>query len=163
APPVDPRKLEALRSAIRERPVIAAISTHPGEDEIVVDVHRRLRHSFTGLLTIIAPRHPERGPAIANMANRAGLRAFQRTQNAVPERLTEIFVADTLGELGTLCTLAPVVFVGGSLVPHGGQNPIEAVKQGAVVLHGPHVWNFAEIYSALDKAGGSELVADGGK
>jgi 3-deoxy-D-manno-octulosonic-acid transferase len=163
APPVDRRKLDALRAAIRERPVIAAISTHPGEDEIIADVHRKLRHSFPGLLTIIAPRHPERGAAIAQMAKNAGLHTFVRTKHAVPERMTEIFVADTLGELGIICQLAPVVFVGGSLVPHGGQNPIEAIKQGTVVLHGPHVWNFAEIYSALDEGGGSEFVPDGGK
>ncbi len=162
APPVDQKKFDALRSVIRERPVFAAISTHPGEDEIVVDAHRKLRHSFPGLLTIIAPRHPERGTDIARMATNAGFRTYQRTQRAVPERLTEIFVADTLGELGIFCKLAPVVFVGGSLVPHGGQNPIEAVKQGTVVLHGPHVWNFSEIYAALDESGGDELVADGG-
>ncbi len=163
APPIDPKKLDALKAAIRQRPVIAAVSTHPGEDEIILDVHRKLRHSFPGLLTIIAPRHPERGAGIAQMAMGANLRIFLRTQHAVPERTTDIFVADTLGELGLIYRLAPVVFVGGSLVPHGGQNPIEAVKQGAVVLHGPHVWNFAEIYAALDKAGGAELVADGGK
>jgi len=162
-PPIDQKKLDALKAAIRQRPVLAAVSTHPGEDEIIIDVHRRLRRSFPGLLTIIAPRHPERGGSIAQMAKGAGLLTFQRTQRAVPERATELFVADTLGELGLIYRLAPVVFVGGSLVPHGGQNPIEPVKQGAVVLHGPHVWNFADIYAALDADRGAELIADGGR
>ena len=163
APPTDQRKLEALKRAIRQRPVIAAVSTHPGEDEIIIDVHRRLRHSFPGLLTIIAPRHPERGADIAQIATGAGVPTFRRTQRSVPDRATEIFIADTLGELGLIYKLAPVVFIGGSLVPHGGQNPIEPVKQGSVVLHGPHVWNFAEIYAALDAGRGAELVSDGGK
>jgi 3-deoxy-D-manno-octulosonic-acid transferase len=123
-----------------------------------------LRLSFPGLLTIIAPRHPERGGDIMQIAKNAGQRPLRRTADALlPERLTEIFVADTLGELGMLSKLATLCFVGGSLVPHGGQNPIEAVKQGAVVLHGPNVWNFAEIYAALDDAKGSELISDAGR
>ncbi|MGE3149916.1 MAG: 3-deoxy-D-manno-octulosonic acid transferase [Pseudorhodoplanes sp.] len=157
-PPIDSLKLDALRLKIGERPVFAAASTHPGEDEIVIDMHRNLRQLFPRLLTIIAPRHPERGADIAAVARRAGLSADLRTQSALPKRSTEIFVADTLGELGLLYKLAPVVFIGGSLVPHGGQNPIEAVKHGAVVLHGPHVWNFAEVYRALDEARGADIV-----
>ena len=73
---------------------------------------------------------------------------------------TDIYVADTLGELGLIYRLAPIVFVGGSLASHGGQNPIEPIKLGAAILHGPHVWNFAEIYADLDKAHGAEQVAD---
>ena len=65
-----------------------------------------------------------------------------------------------MGELGLIYRLAPVVFVGGSLVRHGGQNPIEPAKLGAAILHGPHVWNFAELYEALDNARGAELVSD---
>ena len=83
---------------------------------------------------------------------------FSRT--AKPDRDTGIYVFDTLGELGALYRLAPIVFMGGSLVSHGGQNPIEAVRLGAAVLHGPHVWNFAEIYATLDEAHGAETVAD---
>ena len=72
-------------------------------------------------------------------------------------------MVDTLGELGLVYRLAPIVFIGGSLASHGGQNPIEPIKLGAAILHGPHVWNFAEIYAALDAAHGAELVADVGK
>ena len=163
APPADPTKLWQLQAAIGTRPVIAAASTHPGEEIELVDVHRRLKHSFPGLLTILVPRHPERGAAIAGIARGAGLTFAQRSLGELPERDTEIYIADTLGELGVIYRLAPIVFIGGSLVGHGGQNPIEAAKLGAAILHGPHVWNFAEIYSALDAVGGAELVTDSGK
>ena len=82
---------------------------------------------------------------------------------ASPASEIDIYIFDTLGELGLVYRLAPIVFVGGSLVNHGGQNPIEAAKLGAAILHGPHVWNFGEIYTALDASGGAELVADVGK
>ena len=147
APPADPTKLWQLQAAIGTRPVIAAASTHPGEEIELVDVHRTLKHSFPGLLTILVPRHPERGAAIAGIARGAGLTFAQRS----------------LGELGVVYRLAPIVFIGGSLVGHGGQNPIEAAKLGAAILHGPHVWNFAEIYSALDAVGGAEMVTDSSK
>ena len=80
---------------------------------------------------------------------------------AQPERTTELYVVDTIGELGLFYRLAPLVFMGGSLVPHGGQNPIEPAKLGAAILHGPHVHNFTDVYAALDRAGGALPVADG--
>ena len=160
APPAEPTKLWQLQAAIDTRLVIAAASTHPGEEIELVDVHRTLKHSFPGLLTILVPRHPERGAAIAGIARGAGLTFAQRSLGELPERDTEIYIADTLGELGLVYRLAPIVFIGGSLVGHGGQNPIEAAKLGAAILHGPHVWNFAEIYQSLDDARGAELVAD---
>jgi 3-deoxy-D-manno-octulosonic-acid transferase len=163
APPADAEKLEALKTAIGQRPVIAGTSTHPGEETALIDVHRRLRHSFPGLLTVLAPRHPDRGPGIVEIAKVAGLSFALRSRGELPEPSTEIYVADTVGELGLIYRIAPIVFIGGSLVGHGGQNPIEAVKLGAAILHGPHVWNFTEIYSTLDAAGGAELVTDTGK
>jgi 3-deoxy-D-manno-octulosonic-acid transferase len=159
--PAEPDALAALQGAIDARPLIAAASTHPGEDEHVLAAHRALRGSHSRLLTIIAPRHPERGPQIAELAQAAGLTFALRSQGALPGANTEIYIADTLGELGLLYRIAPVVFVGGSLIRHGGQNPIEAAKLGAAVLHGPYVWNFAEVYSALDAAGGAVPIADG--
>jgi 3-deoxy-D-manno-octulosonic-acid transferase len=163
APPADPTKLWQLKAAVATRPVIAATSTHPGEEIELIDVHRKLKHSFPGLLTILVPRHPERGASIAGMARGVGLKFAQRSLGELPDRDTEIYIADTLGELGVIYRLAPIVFIGGSLVGHGGQNPIEAAKLGAAIVHGPHVWNFAEIYSALDAAGGAEMVTDTGK
>jgi 3-deoxy-D-manno-octulosonic-acid transferase len=163
APPANPEKLWALQGAIGDRPAIAAASTHPGEEAALIDVHRRLKHSFPGLLTILAPRHPERGPGIAEIARVAGLRFALRSAGELPERDTDIYIADTVGEMGVLYRIAPIVFIGGSLVHHGGQNPIEAAKLGAAILHGPHVWNFGEIYTALDASGGAEMVTDVGK
>jgi 3-deoxy-D-manno-octulosonic-acid transferase len=163
APPADPTKLWQLQAAVGTRRVIAAASTHPGEEIELIDVHRRLKHSFPDLLTILVPRHPDRGASITGVARGAGLKFAQRSLGELPDRETEIYVADTLGELGVIYRVAPIVFIGGSLVPHGGQNPIEAAKLGAAILHGPHVWNFADIYAALDAAGGAEMVTDGGK
>jgi 3-deoxy-D-manno-octulosonic-acid transferase len=163
APPADEDKLKALEGAIGSRPVIAAASTHPGEESAVIDVHRRLKHTFPGLLTVLAPRHPERGQGIAEIARVSGLEWAMRSRGELPSNETEIYIADTLGELGLIYRIAPIVFIGGSLVGHGGQNPIEAAKLGAAILHGPHVWNFSEIYTALDAVGGAELVADASK
>lgn len=160
APPADPAALAALQDAIRDRPVIAAASTHAGEEGVVIEAHTRLRANFPGLLTLIAPRHPERGPGVVEIAAAAGLNAALRSRGELPKRTTDIYVADTVGELGLIYRLAPVVFIGGSMVKHGGQNPIEAAKLGAAILHGPHVWNFTEIYAALDSARGAELVDD---
>ena len=160
APSADSAKLAALEDAVAGRPVIAAASTHAGEDSIVIEAHRRLRANFPKLLTLIAPRHPERGPGVVEIAAAAELTVAQRSRGELPRTNTDIYVADTIGELGLVYRLAPMVFIGGSLVRHGGQNPIEAAKLGAAILNGPHIWNFAEIYAALDSAHGAELVID---
>jgi 3-deoxy-D-manno-octulosonic-acid transferase len=160
APPVDEHKLAAMQAAIGRRPIVVAASTHAGEEALIIEAHRRLRASFRGLITIIAPRHPERGPGIVDIASVAGLSAVLRSRGHLPDRATEIYVADTIGELGTIYRLSPIVFMGGSLVRRGGQNPIEAAKLGAAILHGPHVNNFTEIYSALDEAHGAEEIND---
>lgn len=160
-PPADPDKLQRLSARVRGRPLILAASTHPGEDDVLIDAHRRLRARFPGLLTIIVPRHPQRGEAIAEAVRVQGLEVTLRSRGESPFPQTDIYVADTIGELGLFYRLVPIVFMGGSLVPHGGQNPIEAIKLGACVGHGPHVWNFADVYAALDRAGGAIPVEDG--
>jgi 3-deoxy-D-manno-octulosonic-acid transferase len=160
APPADAAALRKLQSPLRGRPVIAAASTHAGEEEAMIAAHKRLKGNFPGLLTLIAPRHPERGAAVAELAATTGLKAALRSRGEAPDAATDIYVADTVGELGLIYRLAPIVFIGGSLIRHGGQNPIEPAKLGAAILHGPHVDNFAEIYAALDAAHGAEEVAD---
>jgi 3-deoxy-D-manno-octulosonic-acid transferase len=160
APPADPSTLSKLTGIVVTRSVIAAASTHPSEEDEIIAAHRRLRAKYPTLLTIIAPRHPERGPKIAEAAKGAGLAVALRSQGDLPRPEIDVFVADTLGELGLIYRLAPIVFMGGSLVSRGGQNPIEAIRLGAAIVHGPHVWNFAEIYASLDAAHGAELVAD---
>jgi 3-deoxy-D-manno-octulosonic-acid transferase len=162
-PPADPESLRALKAAIGDRIVIAAASTHAGEEKALIDAHRRLRGTFPRLLTIIAPRHPERGPGIFEIAAAAHLQVRLRSRGELPRPDTDIYVADTMGELGLIYRIATIVFVGGSFASHGGQNPIEPAKLGVAILHGPNVWNFAEIYSALDAVHGAEQVSDVGK
>jgi 3-deoxy-D-manno-octulosonic-acid transferase len=155
APPADSFKLERLLAVTRGRSVIAAASTHPGEEEILIETHKALAGFFPNLLTVIVPRHPDRGPAVWRLVAAAGLKAALRSRDEMPTATTDIYVADTMGELGLFYRAAPIVFMGGSLVPHGGQNPIEAIKLGASIVHGPHVFNFADVYEALDSAQGA--------
>jgi 3-deoxy-D-manno-octulosonic-acid transferase len=155
APPADAGKLERLMSVTRGRPIIVAASTHPGEEEMLVATHRALASFFPSLLSVIVPRHPDRGEAIAREIAASGLQVGLRSREQLPTATTDIYVADTMGELGLFYRLSPIVFMGGSLVPHGGQNPIEAIKLGASIVHGPHVFNFTDVYEALDNAGGA--------
>jgi 3-deoxy-D-manno-octulosonic-acid transferase len=157
-PPADPMVLSTLKRAARGRPIVLAASTHQGEETAVIEAHRRLRRAMPNLLTIIAPRHPERGRAVAGEAEDAGLLAVLRTRARLPDSGTEIYVADTIGELGLFYRLAPIVFMGGSLVKHGGQNPIEPAKLDCAILHGPYVSNFSMIYAELNRARGAATV-----
>ena len=155
APPADAGKLERLMSVTRGRPIIVAASTHPGEEEMLVATHRALASFFPSLLSVIVPRHPDRGEAIAREIAASGLQVALRSREQLPTATTDIYLADTMGELGLFYRLSPIVFMGGSLIPHGGQNPIEAIKLGASIVHGPHVFNFTDVYEALDNAGGA--------
>src|SRR5712675_632680 len=155
APPADSAKLERLMSVTRGRPIIVAASTHPGEEDLLLDAHRALAGYFPSLLSVIVPRHPARGEAIARSVAASGLHVAQRSHEELPTATTDIYVADTMGEMGLFYRLAPIVFMGGSLIEHGGQNPIEAVKLGASIVHGPHIFNFTDVYEALDHAGGA--------
>jgi 3-deoxy-D-manno-octulosonic-acid transferase len=155
APPADSGKLERLMAVTRGRPIVVAASTHPGEEDILLEAHKTLARFFPSLLSVIVPRHPDRGETIARGITASGLHAALRSREELPTATTDIYVADTMGELGLFYRLAPIVFMGGSLVEHGGQNPIEAIKLGASVIHGPHVFNFTDVYEALDNAGGA--------
>lgn len=160
--PVDPAALDAFSRALGGRPFWLAASTHEGEEAIAAEVHASLAARFPGLLTIIAPRHPQRGEAISDMLAARGLKVARRGTGEAPAPDTDVYLADTLGELGLFYRLAPVAFLGGSLIRHGGQNPIEAVRLGTLVLHGPHTGNFAEIYRDLDGSERAERVEDAG-
>ena len=159
-PPADPRALAGLSGLLAGRPVWVAASTHAGEEESVITTHQTLASHFPGLLTIVAPRHPQRGGDVADLAAAAGLDVARRSDGAHPDRDVELYVADTVGELGLFYRVSPLVFMGGSLVPHGGQNPIEPAKLGAAILHGPHVHNFTDVYAAIDRAGGALPISD---
>jgi 3-deoxy-D-manno-octulosonic-acid transferase len=156
APKIDARAKEALAGEIGARPVWLAASTHEGEDEIILTAHAALRQTHPDALLILAPRHPERGVAIAELAGGAPRRSlFQSIGPA------SVYVADTLGEMGVLFDLAPVALIAGSLLPHlKGHNPIEPAKLGAAILSGPHVESFADVFAALFAGGGAERVDD---
>ena len=158
APPLraDPAELARLRTLIGDRPVWLAASTHPGEEDVAGQVHRALAAAHPGLLTIVAPRHPERGTAVA-----AALDAPRRAAGQDPG--AGVWVADTLGELGLLYRLAPLAFVGRSLTGQGGQNPLEPARLGCAVAVGPHTGNFAEAVQKLEAVGALTRVADAGE
>ncbi len=159
APDADAAELAIFRAAFAARPRWAAVSTHPGEEDIVEQAHSVLTRQRPGLATLIAPRHPERGVEIANMLAGRGYDVQLRSKNPQPKREAAFYIFDTIGELGLLFRSVPAVFMGGSLVRHGGQNPIEPTKVGCAIVHGPHIGNFAEVYGALDVSGGAQTVS----
>ncbi len=158
--PADPIALAELRGALGSRPVFAAISTHRGEELSAFDAHFEIAGAFPDLLTIVAPRHPERAEEIVSLAAERGLTIARRSLGERPQKETSIYLFDTLGELGLAFPLAGVVFMGRSFSPGGGHNPIEPARFGCAVLHGPNVADFSEIYGALDAAGGALACAD---
>lgn len=160
-PPTDLPGRRKLAAALAGRTVWLAASTHQGEDEFVMAAHLRMKAARPDLLTLIVPRHPERGPLIAEQLRAQGLKVALRSDAELPETETDIYVADTIGEIGLFYALAPVAFVGGSLVDRGGQNPVEPIKLGAAVLTGPNWHNFRDAYRELLRAGGCKQVRDG--
>ncbi|WP_027170734.1 3-deoxy-D-manno-octulosonic acid transferase [Methylobacterium sp. 10] len=162
-PPADDQQLAYLRDVVGGRPVWVAASTHPGEDAMVAEAHATLKVRLPNLLTVVVPRHPQRGGEVAECAAAVGLRSALRSRGGRPHGGVDLYVADTLGELGLFYRLAPLVFLGGSMTRRGGQNPIEPTRLDAAILHGPNVQNFAQVYRALDEAGGAMMVADAGE
>jgi 3-deoxy-D-manno-octulosonic-acid transferase len=158
--PADDDELARLTAAFKARPRWLAASTHPGEEALAARVHQHLKKNHPGLLTLVVPRHPERGPAIAEELGALGLKVAQRSAAEPIVSATDIYLADTLGELGLFYRLAPLAFVGKSLVPLGGQNPLEPARLGCAVVHGPHMTNFADIVRRMTAAGASLEVAD---
>ena len=165
APPLsaDESTLMTMKSAIGARPVLLAAQTHPGEDETVLPAHDILRASHPDLLTIIVPRHPERGGDIAMLC---GCRkATRRSTGDALTRDVAVYIADTLGELGLFYRLTPFCFVGGTLVQMGGHNPLEPAKLHCAVLAGPHRQSAAGAYAAIlgaqgfGQVGGSADIA----
>ncbi len=156
----DQDELKKLKTAIGTRPVLVAASTHKGEDEIIAQSHKLITLDYPDLLTIIVPRHPERANDIETIAINQGLTTQLRTKHSSPDRITNIYIANTMGELGLFYALTKTAFIGGSLVPRGGQNPIEAIKLGANVLAGPYVDNFGTFYYELFSRGGAYKVMD---
>ncbi len=157
-PPIDLTELARFKGMAAGRRVFLAASTHPGEEDLIAEAHKALSAAYPGLLTVIVPRHPERGADIAAMLAAQGLAAATRSTGTAINADTGVYVADTVGELALFYAFAPLAFIGGSLAPHGGHNPIEAVKLGAGVITGPHWHNFPEVYQALAEQGGCRFV-----
>ena len=153
--PVDAAALDRLGGQVGDRPRWLAACTHSGEEAIAAAVHRRLAASHPGLLTVVAPRHPDRGPAVA-----AELQAPRRGAGDAPPP-GGVWVADGLGEMGLLYRLIPIVFIGKSLVADGGgQNPLEPARFGCTLACGPSMANQAEAADVLVRSGGMAVVAD---
>jgi 3-deoxy-D-manno-octulosonic-acid transferase len=162
APPlsVDATALAQMRDAIGERPVFVAAQTHPGEDETILPAHDHLRTEIPELLTIIVPRHVERGSDIAMLCGDRPAR--QRSKGELPAKDTSVYVADTMNELGLFYRLGGFAFVGGTLVPVGGHNPLEPARLHRAVLAGPHIANSRTSYEAIFAAQGAGMVSSAG-
>ena len=140
--PADGEILAKFKKGLGDRPLWLAASTHPGEEEMAARVHRRLKDAFSGLLTVIVPRHPDRGSEIATRINTLGLTVSRRSAGDAIGPDTDVYVADTLGELGLFYRLAGTAFMGKSLVPLGGQNPLEAARLDCAIVHG-HIFPYS--------------------
>ena len=156
--PADDKEITRLKGKIGNRPFWLAASTHPGEEDIVLNAHQILQRDYADIFTIIAPRHPARGAEICALAEERSLQVAQRSESEAITSETEIYVADTLGELGVFYRLSDIAFVGGGITPKGGHNPLEPARLGAAILHGPHTFNFVETYGEMRAAGGAALV-----
>ena len=143
-----------------ERPVWIAASTHEGEDEVVLDAHRRLLANYPNALLILVPRHPERFNSVFELCQREGFATVRRSSGANVEANTSVLLGDTMGELLFLYALADSAFVGGSLVPNGGHNLLEPAALAKPVLSGPHLFNFLDIAAQLREAGALAEVDD---
>lgn len=153
--PADPADLAELRAAVGTRPVLLAAATHPGEEVAILAAAGELAPRFPDLLTIIAPRHPERGAEVAALAQGAP----RRGEGALPGP-GPAYIADTIGELGLFYRVASLAVIGGSLIRHGGQNPLEAARLGCPVILGPHMENFSDATAALLAEGGAVQLPD---
>lgn len=148
--PSDSKKMSQLLGMIEDRHIWVAASTHSGEEEILAGAHQILHETYSDLLTIIIPRHANRGAEIAVMLREKGLKVALRSKEEAIQPETDIYVADTMGELGIFYRLTPIVFIGGSLVPHGGQNPLEAARLECAIIAGNHMDNFLDICRELE-------------
>ena len=155
--PADAAILSALLDELGGRPRWLAASTHAGEEALAGRVHKAL--AIPGLVTLIVPRHPNRGAEIAAELETMGLKP---TRRSLGQPIGDIHIADTMGELGLFYRAAPLVFVGKSLIGEGGQNPLEPARLGASVLFGPHMGNFADIAHRMREAGAAIQVATEG-
>ncbi len=151
-PPVDAEKKAEIMEQIEGRPLWAVSSTHNDEELKIGKFLKRVIEKVPGLITIIAPRHPNRGPEIQEQLNELGLKTALRSKGEKISKTTDVYIADTIGEVGIWYDMAPIVFIGGSLIPHGGQNFMEPSRFRDAVLVGPHMHNFTDAMNRAKKA-----------
>lgn len=156
--PANAASLIEIQDLIGNRPLWLAASTHESEEIIIGQVHNIIRKKIPNLLTIIAPRHPQRSKQITKSLKEEGLIIVRRDLDEKITENTDIYLVDRTGELGLFYRITKIAFIGGSLIEHGGQNLREAALLGCVVLHGPHMTNFQQIADSLAAAGGSLVV-----
>ncbi|WP_404381003.1 3-deoxy-D-manno-octulosonic acid transferase [Caenispirillum salinarum] len=161
--PADEDALTRLQDTIGNRPVWLAASTHAGEELIAGQMHHSLADKHPGLLTIIVPRHAHRGDEVRAELEAEGLTIAQRSRGEMPDASVEVYIADTMGELGLFYRLAPVVFIGKSLAGQGGQNPLEAARLSCAVVLGPNMDNFAEMTRRMVQGGAAKQVGSEGE
>ena len=143
-------------------PVWLAASTHPGEEELVADAFQELLAPYPALRLVLAPRHPQRAPDLARLLARRGLycQLWTGLKSGQANRSSAVVIIDTIGDLFTLYGAADVAFVGGSLVPHGGQNILEPAAWGRAPIYGPHLGNFLWAQAIMEEAGAGIMVRD---
>ena len=159
-PPVDPAKRNEIAARIGSRPLWNVSSTHYDEEVKIGGFLKRLQEKVPGLLTIMAPRHPNRGAEIQEDLNKLGLKTALRSKGEPITEQTDVYIADTIGEVGIWYDLAPLVFIGGSLIPHGGQNFMEPSRMRDAVIVGPHMFNFTDAMNRAKKANAVIQVND---
>ncbi|WP_371223496.1 3-deoxy-D-manno-octulosonic acid transferase [Roseovarius sp. 2305UL8-3] len=159
--PFDAAELARMQTVLQGRPVWLASSTHPGEDQIMLEAHQALLAKMPALMLILVPRHPERAEDIEVMIAEAGLHGARRATGERIDGATQVYLADTLAETGLWYALCPITCLCGSFTPVGGHNPYEPAYAGSAVLHGPRYANFAQTYADMDASGGAVEVADG--
>jgi 3-deoxy-D-manno-octulosonic-acid transferase len=153
-PPAALAQARAWRAALGSRPVLVAASTHAGEDEALLAAWPGVRARVPEALLVLVPRHPQRFDAVAQLIGPLGFALRRHSAGESPGREDAVWLGDTLGEVAAWMALADLAFVGGSLVPHGGHSPLEAMVNGCALSSGRHVHNFAEAYRALDRLRG---------
>jgi 3-deoxy-D-manno-octulosonic-acid transferase len=158
--PFDRDELATLRWQISGRPAWIAASTHPGEEDAVLRVHKLLKAKLPQLLTILVPRHPDRCDEIGNVLSANGLNVARRSHHQEISNGIDVFLGDTIGEMGLYLRMAGIVFMGRSLVSSGGQNPLEPAMTGTAILSGKQVYNFREAYRTLLESGAVRIVRD---
>jgi 3-deoxy-D-manno-octulosonic-acid transferase len=156
--PASDKELQLLTTQLAGRVVWVAASTHGDEEMQFGAIYQQLKQQFPQLITIIIPRHANRGHDITRQLSGLGLQVACRSLQEVITPATDVYVADTMGELGLFYRLASVVCLGGSFVAHGGQNPLEAARLGCAIISGPHYHNFTEIYHELVAADAAIIV-----